>query len=174
MWYIDRGTVNWLIKTARDNNWRTKSSYFDISDLIQEGFLCYYRLATRYPDVLDAPHQMALFKRTYHNRINDLANKRTRSVEEIPLGDLLYYNDCNPTENELATIATLMAQAPLPIKRVLKLLTTEEGCRKLRAAYRLYEGGTRETTNGRLCRLVGADPTKIDLAAEFQQYFSSN
>lgn len=164
---MDDGAKGWLIKTARQNFWRV-SSWYDLEDLIQEGFECWAYVLQRYPTAVDRPHVMRLFQLTYRSRIEDIAKKRTRDRELI--AELPYR--CSELDDEIATLATLISQAPDIVKAFLLILSSERGRRRLRSEYRVERDGTRETFNERLRRLTNC-PKNVDLVSVLQQYFST-
>lgn len=86
--YLDEGLKRWIYRTAHRNYWRV-SRWYDLDDLIQDGFLCYQKCAHKYrrlqrkrkPRKDDRRNFMALVKRAYENHIHDLASKRTVQKE---------------------------------------------------------------------------------------------
>lgn len=180
---MDDGARGWLFRTATKNYWRI-ARWYDLDDLIQDGYVCYCKVLQRYPDATDAPHRMALFKRTYMNWITDLANKRTKSVQETLDCDAQSAADLDgPPMSFLAGVPcpqsgmveldALMASAPEVVRRALALFTTEEGRRAMRAAYRLRADGTRETMNDRVCRLLGLAGSTFDVVGAVRQWLGT-
>jgi hypothetical protein len=164
---MDEGARKWLFKTAYKNFWRVHH-YMDVDDLIQEGYVQYARVIARYPEATDAAHIMRLFQIMYTQRLNILATQRTREREIIDEIELQSFDSFEP---EGGTLQALIAQAPAPVAALIKLLQSDNGCKRLRAAYRRRRTGERETTNERLCRLVGLDPTACDLPAMVKAHF---
>lgn len=181
---MDAGARGWLYRYAQRNYWRV-SSWYDIDDLVQDGHMHYCRVVDRYPDAVDPPHIMRLFQITFINHINDLVKKKLRLVEvpvldavssslpsamrrEADAWDSIVADEM--THDEIA-MAALVAHAPDPIKRVLDLLMTDEGCRRLRSVYRRFPGGHRETRDERIARLTGLSAT-IDFEKMFRAYFA--
>lgn len=166
-WVLDRGAKAWMYKTAYKNHWRV-CEWIDLDDLIQEGYECFYYAAARYTTAVDRPHQMCLFQRVYCSRIEDMAKQKRRQVD-FCVGDL--FDEDWRHDAELQQISDLIHSAPTPFQKVFTLLTTEEGCRKLRAAYRLRRDGTRETSAERMNRLLGI-PKNYDINKAMEEYFS--
>lgn len=165
--HMDKGAKAWLIKTARKNYWRV-CSHYELEDLISDGYVCYYMVLQRYPKAKDPPHIMRLFQLVYMCRITNLARKRSQQVDYlVPDFDLLSQSLLEP---EIATTYAHVQAAPTLIKRVLEILASEEGCKKLRSSYRIRKDRTRETVNERLCRLIGIDNCSIDLTAALRKY----
>lgn len=178
---MDDGARGWLFRTAAKNYWRL-ASWYDLDDLIQDGYVCYCKVLSRYPDATDAPHRMALFKRTYLNWIHDLANKRTKSVQEVSYERAPSAEDDGAASvldravcpaGDLAQVRVLVAAAPEYVRRALELFTTEDGLRRLRSSYRLRAAGdrlVRETMNDRLCRLLGLDARAVNVPAAIRMF----
>jgi len=171
---MDEGARRWLFKTVRKNYWRV-CRWYDVSDLIQEGYAAYYEVAhKRYPHAVDPPHRMRLFQLVFMSRLHDLANKRTRLAAEVCEADL-----ARPDAAQVETVLTMiadeptlleavpaLASAPQYVRDALALFGTPEGLRAVRAAYRKRREGrhlVRETLNERLCRLTGRDPREVDI-----------
>ena len=154
------GAAGWMIKYAKRNYWRV-AYWYDIDDLISEGFEFYYYMKAHYPQAVDPPHIMRLYQLTFISRVNDLAKRRTKTLEvnltEDTIPDFLY---------ELPD--TLIADAPQPVKKLLEVLTNEDA-KRLRAPYRI-KGKHRETTNERFCRLIGMDPSQCNIVSLLKNY----
>lgn len=175
---MDAGARRWLIKTAQKNYWRVHH-WVDLDDLIQEGYVAWYRTCAKYPSATDIPNRMALFKRVYLNRLHDLANKRTRSIPEVCFTDLEFERDqrigaheTRPKRSEIAAELGLdevrgVSGAPQYVRDALALFADESDLARLRSRYRKVRTGgrwlRRETLNERLCRLTGYDPDQTDI-----------
>lgn len=176
---MDQGARGWLFRKAHKNLWRVRS-FYELDDLIQDGYLCYQLVINKYPQVKDRPHIMRLFQRTYSNYIHDLANQRTREASEVLLVNLLpaflsevaFWDRLLIDDLDRAALQLLIAQAPPPIKAVLRLFTDDRSLQKLRKPYRRNEKTGRETLNQRLCRLTGMNPELIDLPSELRAYLA--
>lgn len=173
---MDEGARRWLHKTARQHYWRV-ASYIDLDDLIQDGYLEYHRIVTRYAETAKTRAQiMALFKRVFHMRLHDLANARTKSVPEVLYSDIAVEgaSEAAVWERLVATADTdfmFFVEAPKPVRDVLSVLQTERGIRRLRARPRhRADTGQRWTLNDRLCGLLGVDPKSVDLATALRNY----
>lgn len=82
---MDKGAVGWLVKTAGENFWRVEG-FMTRDDLVQEGYICYFKVAGRYKKTATGKaHLMSLFKTTYLNRITDLANERRKHIHAVSL-----------------------------------------------------------------------------------------
>jgi hypothetical protein len=128
------------------------------------------RIVTRYPNVTETKHQMALFKTAFTNYIHDLSKKKSRlplvteSDLDTPMEALLEGEDpaADPDRN------LITSQLPPAIMRVLTRMTTGD------PPYRRYLDGTRETTNQLLCRLAGLDPDDRDIHTAVLQYLNGS
>ena len=168
MMTMDEGAKRWLYRTAKRHYWRVWE-WYGIDALIQDGHMHYARLCARYPNVTERKHMMSLFQVTFLNHINSLSVARTRE-NEASLE--LLRNLAGFSEPEGATFQALVAQAPPPVRRLIELIASPTGCKKLRSRYRVKPTGERETLNERLCRLVGVDPASCDLPSMIRQHFT--
>lgn len=175
---MDRGARAWVYRTAQKHFWRV-CRWYDLDDMVQDGYLHWARLTAKYPDVTDRPHMMRLFQITYINHIHDLAKNRTRQMDDR-IADMMPA-EVDPTaalerlwidRGEDPEFAVRLQQAPEPIKRLLALLSSEDGRRRLSAVYRRKRGGIRESLNERLCRLTGQDPGAVDVEELCRSYFA--
>ncbi|MFA5699618.1 MAG: hypothetical protein WC954_07810 [Sphaerochaeta sp.] len=175
--YLDEGMKRWIVATAYRNHWRV-AAWYDLDDLIQDGYLSYHKCATKYdrlirkrkPKKEDRRNFMALVKRTFENHIHDLASKRTRQRPEVILSRLRItkvdgdYNESTILERiggvTDATIAEEVAyfnRMPSWMKKVL------------RGVIRDVQKGKRVTVediNARLCRVFGDDEKSVDKVSE--------
>jgi hypothetical protein len=152
-WPMDAGTVKWIYKTAHKNLWRIETSAVDLDDIVQEGFLIWHKINTRY-ETTDRRHIMSLFQTSFINHLHLLAKQRTKKeLPSVAFDDLMsnYLIDA-----EMQTFHTLCAQASPNIKKVLRLLSSEEGRRKLRSRRRINSAP--ETLTHKLQRLCHIDP----------------
>lgn len=167
---MDEGARRWLAKAVRKNYWRV-SAWYELEDLLQEGYEVYYYVVRHYPRAKDRPHLMALFKLAFTSRINDLATRRTRRVEEVCESDLASADEpaaflvSVPAAADITEAAAALACAPQYVKDALALFGSEDGLRRLRHKARRSGPGRhrRETLNERLCRLTGHDPAETDI-----------
>lgn len=162
---MDQGVRGWIFKTARENMWRV-SSHIELSDLMQDGYLIWLKVCRRYPSVTEQKHRMALFKTSFTNHIHDLSKKRSRlelvreAELDVPMEAMIDGED--PTADP--DLAFIIKQLPPALARMLRRVIASN------SPYRLRLDHTRETTNERLCRFAGLDPTKRDIQAAVQQY----
>jgi hypothetical protein len=175
----------WLYKTARDHFWRVQR-WYDLNDLIQDGFIHYWRVTRKYPEA-ERPQIMSLFKVTYINHIHDLAKNRSKideclvldqpgSREEgMALSEADAFDTIRNDEGSEAETAVLIANAPAAVKAVLTVLASQSGRRKVRSPYRFLRGTpsfARETNNQKWSRLTGL-PEGTDFEGIFRDYFAA-
>lgn len=160
---LDAGLRGWIVNTAKKNLWRVPSRY-DLSDLIQDGYLCYCICNLRYRHVKEQRHFMALVKRTFINHIHDLATERTRLIETLVVPDSPSLVQVEPGD---ALFNVLLNQLPAELKQLLvTLIRDSKNIPMLRS-----EDGTRETRNQYLCRLLNVDPELVDIEQVFREHF---
>ena len=190
---MDDGAKLWMMKYARKNFWRV-AGWYDLDDLFQDGHMTYQRIVEKYcfpwrsyitqygqkmpprrkaKPVKDRAHLMALFKLAFCQHIHMLARQRTDAPETVA-SDLIppdahhdwLWERLMPEEGNLALF---IAQAPPLVQAAVRALEDADGP-ALRARYRVRPGGREETFNDRLCRLVGLDPSDVDLVVELTMY----
>lgn len=171
---MDEGARLWLAKAVRKHYWRV-SKWYDLDDLMQEGYFAYYYVVKHYPKARDPAHRMALFKLTFHSVITNLANQRTKRVSEVYGADAISAPVDDPTrdvdflstiaaEPDIAEAVAAITTAPKYVQEAIALFASPEGLKALRANSRRasrrgpngrFVLGPRETLNDRLCRLTG-------------------
>lgn len=197
---MDKAARAWLVTVTADHFWRV-ASWYEFEDLLQDGMMTWYRIVEKYETntgrVRSRPHLMKLFKRSFLNHIHDLSrNKRVARVEvkaddvkpnrvgqslarsmdrEGSEGEPLAVFDvwgalgCNV---DLGEYARMIVDAPVALRSLLQALIFGAGTRASQSEYRVRTDGTRETTNARLCRLVGANPDSVELADELRAFLT--
>jgi hypothetical protein len=166
---MDRGARLWMLQYARRSFWKV-SSYIDLDDLIQEGYLAWHRVSIRYPDITERKHMMSLFQRTFCNLIVDIAKQRTKEAHlNLPFTQEVSDYNSHMFEHGISTLYVMLQQAPAPVRKVMELLATDVGRKKLCSLHRMYSDGKRETTNDRLRRLT---KEQGDIVQMIKDYFS--
>lgn len=164
---LDKGIRGWIVTTARKNYWRV-ASWYDLEDLIQDGYVCYARCNQRYGHVRDQAHFMALVKTTYIHHITDLANERSRAVASVGMDPEVLNAVAPPTMPDGEFVA-LFHSLPKELKQLVSVLLDDAKS----IPYLKQATGNRETNNEYLCRLIGLDPLQVNLEAMFRAHFSS-
>jgi hypothetical protein len=198
--YLDKGMRGFIVNTAKREFWKV-ASYYEFADLVQDGYVCYYRCWNRYvgkerynhagevcrflpkvsPDKIARQHFMSLVQRAFFNHISTLASKRM-GLHEQPVSSLLseeasseteVWDKLLPSTPEEGTLRTLLASAPAEIKQLAMLLASDG--LSLLGFERKRKGRRllRETTNEFYCRITGLDPAKYDLVGQVRAYFRS-
>jgi len=119
---MDHGARIWLLKTVQKNYWRVPK-WYEVDDLVQDGFLHYLRVLRKYQEVRNPAHLMALFKVTFCNHLNDLSNRKTwctecNGIDEF--AEVLF-------SEGWGEILKVIADAPPEIKRALHVLIIKPG-----------------------------------------------
>jgi DNA-directed RNA polymerase specialized sigma24 family protein len=165
---------NWLFKFAWNNYWRV-ASWYDLDDMVQDGYLVFYRVLEKYRGkVQNRAHLMRLFQVSYANHIHNISIKRTRTPEVL-------FEDLAPNpevrerimdkvlqSNDDAEMALVLAGAPREVRAVIAGLEAADGA-TLRKPYQRRKG-QRETQNERLCKLGGLDPNTVDVVLALKTY----
>jgi len=176
--WLDAGVKGCIANIARQNFWRVQH-YYDLDDLIMDGYVCWCKVRRHYPDITNVKHLQGLLKTAFHRHIHDLSKKRTR-VDELAMsqfvqedGSEMNWDDMFGAEEGAAVAVNLMRTAPQEIKMLWRFLTSEDGRRRLRHKKRTFSNGRRETTNEFLCRTLGLNAKEVDLEAMARKHFYS-
>lgn len=168
---------NWIFAYSRKNYWKV-AGLIDFDDLIQEGYVSYLYCKELYGDI-DPPHLMYMLKLRFSQFVIDTAKKRTGLAEVHPLDNvrdgLTEENiwDRLLKVNEMQSISLLLSEAPPLVRRVLALFVNDETLAELQKSYSRENNQRKETTNERLCRLIGIDyDPDIDLTLLVQRYLT--
>ena len=180
--FLDAGMRRWLLSAAKRNFWRV-ASWYDLDDLIQDAYLCFYTCRGRYgtltkkdqPSDEDKRRFMAIVKVAFKNHITLLARKK---APEVLVAELCV--DGEPMDTTLeryagaATSDAMMlwslAKAPRELLVLLDVIASDDSkyerssnpcCRHLR-----------ETNNEHFGRLLGYDPMKGNAVAYVEEYFA--
>lgn len=137
-------TRRWITSTAKGNFWRI-ASYYDLEDLIQDGYMVYFKIIKLYPNAQPA-QTLRLFQRSYINHIHNLA-KRAHKI------DVTLLEETNSPRCEYSDLVRTIREAPEIVRKVLISLA----CKPYRE-HRIRADKTRQTTNELLCQLSGISP----------------
>jgi hypothetical protein len=157
--YFDRGLRQWIYKTARKNMWRV-AHFYELSDLIQDGFLCYAICRERYGHKVEGQrHFMSLCQTVYRNHITDLANDRSNAPKETPISQFARKNPATSDSDLLemiggyeqgdAEMAATLQSASAEIRAMMRALSAEPDVAKV------VVGALRLTTNQTLNAVIG-------------------
>jgi hypothetical protein len=174
--YFDSGMQGWIKTKARQEYWRV-SRWYELSDLIQDGYLCYLKCRNKYalsppdpgaqdlftsnPSDGQRRHFMALVKTTYFNHIMTLSSEFASSAVEENIsnagltrsdGQPVTIEDLMPAENEVMTTLLTLKNAPTEIAEAIQKLVGDgiDGGSYLRS--RLRRHGNRVTRGRRALR----------------------
>lgn len=164
---IDKGVKGFIIRTARKHHWRV-ADWYDLDDLIQDGFVTFCRCDYKYPRA-NQKQIMALVQVSFINHIHNLANKRTDCLEQLLQSDALL-ESLAPPQPEESTFETLLGELPQALRQMINRILTEGKP----IPYLPSEGRRRETRNEYLSRLAGLDPSSIDIEQTLRSHFATN
>ena len=169
---LDKGLERWIFATARKNLWRVPE-YYDIDDLIGDGYLIYAECRRRYRSrVTERRHFMALFQRCYGNHITDLAHKRSKNVtvllDESPDDNVTLFERLMPPVFPEAELSALLQEMRFPLNALVKLFYSDSG---LALLHNLPQN-PHENINTYLCRLLSLDHKKYNLPELFKSFLS--
>ncbi len=159
-------------KFCLSHQWRTRPEY-TCDDLMQEAWLLFNTIKDKYPEINRAKHFMGMFKVCLNNRVNQLANRRTKqhTKGDIPISTLTTDDSDNSDLSILAGITSgcldqieidlLIADAP-PVVAALLRNFNDESVRP-RYVRRGERKRIRQTTNELMCSVLGQNPDHVDM-----------
>ena len=147
-------TKQWALGFIKKNLWRCDHIH-DFYDLLQDAYLTFLKIATKYPRVMGQAHFMTLYRAAVSNEMHDRARYVRRKREQhldtsVDAGDL-----CVGRISELSNegyLRTLIEQAPEELKLALLCIGQNP-----KALHRV--NGHRENLNMKLRRVLGYDST---------------
>lgn len=191
--YLDAGVRGYIVRTAHKNFWKV-AAYYEMDDLIQDGYLCYakckagFRADETKPPEEEQRRFMGFFQMAFQNHITDLANNRSNTPETViaslpeDQADGIEAWAAHASELSDASLAVLITQAPAEIVDILKLILVDGVANgpylksKLRQKFlpsspipRIVKGRRklRETTEQHYDRCLG----RPGVIAQLRQYF---
>lgn len=159
---MDRALRGWLHNTAVENYWRV-ADWYELDDLIQDGYCVFLKVSARYPNVANQKNLMALFKVAFVNHIHDLSKKKTRGsivAREHDLG--VDIADIAPDSPDIHLAFAFLP--PLLRKLVVAMQTDPRAGQPCRR-----RPDHRETTQEKLARIIGVSPDSPDLIEALRQ-----
>ena len=164
----DEEIRTWTLRFIYKNRWRCDRIH-EADDLLQDAFLIFDKIRTKYPRVVDKRHFMALYKRAIINRTHDMSLyvKRKREIHQdttLDVSDLYAGNIGELTNAGYAN--ALLAEAPEELRIALRLLQTNPEV--LRGLPKTKE---RLNLNEKLRRLLNL-PDDFDFSLELKQLFT--
>lgn len=161
--YFDTGLQGWLKNTAREEYWRVKK-WYQLSDLVQDGVICYCKCRNKYilgptkpgwqdlntatPSDAQRRHFMRLVQSAYWNHIKTLSGRFARACEDR-VSDLTGGGDemrtlenWLPPQPEEASAILAIKQAPTEIAEAISRLVQDgiDGGQYLRSRLRERDG----------------------------------
>ena len=180
--FLDVGMRRWLLNSAKRNFWRV-APWYDLDDLIQDAYLCFYTCRARYvtltekdqPSDEDKRRFMAIIKVAFTNHVNILARRKGPEVLVAELSrdgesmDSTLERYAGAVEGE-AMLLWSLTKAPQELLTLLDFIASDDS--KFKRYPRNCRRYLRETTNEHFGRLVGYDPAKGNAVAYAEEYFA--
>jgi hypothetical protein len=194
--YYDSGVEGWIKTYSWSNRWRLQN-WYDMEELIQDGYLCYLKCRNMYtlgppkpghqdlntdaPNKEQRKHFMALLQRTFSNHVTTIAARYARDKEntlsELATGENAFELEAVlPPQPEETSALIAVLHAPTEIGEAIVKLVQDgvDGGRYLRSKLRDRQGrvvrvrrALRETTNQRLARVCGGDAEMPKLVRDY-------
>jgi hypothetical protein len=187
--YLDAGMRGWIVNFANANHWRVKD-WYELDDLIQDGYLCYAKVRNhrnyvsltikKHPSDDDRRNFMALVKVAFENHVKTLAANHSLQRVEHTISQMGYSEDESteatlerhlPADTGLGNLAILLKKAPDELTAVVNALINDStrfmryrvpGCSRL----------IRETNAQRAWRVLGSVFPVDKLLGEVRDYFA--
>lgn len=167
---------SWSISFIKKNQWRCDRLH-DFSDLLQDAYLTFLKIETKYPRVVEAPHFMALFKTAMQNEMWDRARyKQHKSalISELDRDAAEYGADRIGDLTNSGYLNALLAEAPEELKLALAAFDDEGLLEIMRSKpVRGYKLKQRENLNMKLSRVIGFRRIRYDFASAFKALLST-
>lgn len=165
---MDPIALKWVYKVARKNQWRMPH-WYDLEDLVSLGVETYFFVRRRYKAATQPSHVQALFQKIYMCRITDLANDKTKSIQEcqIPMVDDGSVYEFTADQK----IEDTVVEMPEFLKYMVRLMLAEP-VSSLEPPYRMYSDG-KETLNDRMCQIIGIKLGSYNFAEALRNHLSS-
>lgn len=164
---VEGYTKNQAIKLLNQYNYKQ----FEVSDLVNEGYIVYQRILDKYPSITEPKHLMALYKTALKNRFWELSHFIKTEYEYIVNKDNYDVDRIFEIPGELDTMfRTVLSTAPKEVKDFLNLVIDSTANDILG----LHEKHKRSFFNNPLlCKILGYDSTKINIIEVVKEYFSN-
>jgi hypothetical protein len=147
--YLDAGLRGWIFNTARTNHWRLQP-WYELEDLIQDGYLAYSKCWHRYKKLFDVPEPTKDQRRHFASlvQISYLRHLHTLSVQhpvnsEVATdeGELVTCaGPAAPVQEDVALLLATLRKLPEELVDVLEKLMDDASYLRLP---RLYWQGNR-------------------------------
>ncbi len=167
-WWLEGSFHRYADRFCLQHHWRCPR-WMGLEDLQDAAYLWFLETCHRYYWAVERRHLMALYKLVMYSRMTVLSQK----VLEVGVGvsgeelvDRKADNALDALVGDGLEVMELLTALPEELKQLLQCLLTDS----LEAlAPRPQEVG-RETRNELFCRLVGADPAKVNLSAQLRSW----
>lgn len=171
-WWDSGSFKGYAISYCHRNQWRVPS-YLQLEDLVSEAYAAFLDSCRRYPWAIEKKHLMHLYKMYLSCVITDLTYRG--SFDKLCISELQVDKEDAPVDAislvagdglEVLELKASLCNLPTELLDVLRALLSDSIELLQTKTYkegRKYKK-VRETTNERLCRLVGKDPAKVNLA----------
>lgn len=174
-----KGPVEGYVVNFMNKNYFKVARTLERTDVMQEAYLVFMRVASKYPEVEAPQHFMALFKTSWYNHFTNLANADTAS--RVMVQAISYTTDDG---NELETeylgeldnegyLSVLVREAPSEVLQVLNLFLSapQELLEQALGSWKGRDKRCRAGGSARICKILGISPER-DVLKIVEDYFS--
>jgi hypothetical protein len=160
----EEGIRGWTLKFISKNKWRVDGIH-DVDDLLNDAYLIFMKIKQKYPQVVDKPCFMGLYKRAITNWMHDHSRyvRRKRAVHDETSVDAadLFVGRIGEVSSD-GYLMALLAEAPPEVRAALHILVTNPEVLRSRS-----HNGRRENLNAKLRRILGMDKSGQDVKYDF-------
>lgn len=168
----------WAVNHCRRHYWRVKR-HIQWDDLMQEAAVTFLKVKQAYPDLDGPSHFMALFQRSWANRVNDFAHEDTHERMFVDVHISSEDNEDAPLHREYVgdtdtygELSIKLKQAPREVVMVLNLLLNAP-VELVEIAMQGWNGRDKRCIAGgskRICKMLGLPPS-LDVMGMVETYF---
>lgn len=171
---VFKGEVEgYVANHLKKNMWRVAKS-MEYQDVMQEAYLCFLQVAKWYEGkIVNAAHFMAIYKKAWHDTFFHLAYSSSKVAKEKSTAPTMVEKVVTQSYN-YGPLLVKINSAPEEIKDVLRILFTAPA--EVLAVFEQELKMTSQKTcgiNKALCKLIGADPNKVNLKTQLMNYLST-
>ena len=171
----------WFVNYSRAHYWRVQRT-MPWDDLAQEAYICFLRVAKRYPDIETPQHFMALFKTAWIRKFTDFANADTHDRCVISINQSSKSQDgSDDYESQIdpvgevdgdGDLAIMLRQAPREVIMVMNLFLNAptEIAEVALSGWRGKDKRCRAGGSKQICKLLGL-PLDLDVMQMVDDYF---
>lgn len=169
----------YVVNQLKKDFWRVQR-IMEWEDVMQEAYVCYMRTCGNYPDVVDAPHFMALFKRLWFTTFTNLTITATKSAHVVAHHQLITDDEDVPAADMAGSLdndgrlAIMLQQAPAEVLSVINLMLNAPVEFLDMAASTWRKSGRNKAEGSKAINRLLGFPEDYDSVGAVHRYFTDN